>query len=198
MNNRLPSRRRARAATLAGLALASLLLSLGLLAAGCGEGSSDADTTVTTASGQTTATTAAAGTTSGTELGEAVGAAWAEVTQKLNALLAGRPEAGSVQSEVAALKEEYVQKFVAFGEQRLGLDSGAQDDADAALLSALNDAANADWYKTYMRTYEAYAYMSGDVEFTNLLASFNILTQYSDFELLKEQAPDEAARLGIK
>jgi len=42
------------------------------------------------------------------------------------------------------------------------------------------------------------SYPEDDLAFKNLLASFNILTQYADFDLLKQQAPEEAARLGIE
>jgi len=32
----------------------------------------------------------------------------------------------------------------------------------------------------------------------DLLKDFSILTQYTDFDLLKQQEPEEAARLGIQ
>jgi hypothetical protein len=181
-----------------GVVLVCLLVSLGVVLAGCGGGSSGTATTATTAAGETTTTTAGTAAMSGTDLGEAVGATWAEAMQKLNALLADQPEASAVQSQLEALKEEYIQKMVAYGQQRLALDSAAQAEATAATSAALNAAANADWYTTYNSNWEAYTYISGDVDFTNLLASFNTLTQYADFELLKKQNPDEASRLGIK
>jgi hypothetical protein len=199
MNDRLPRRYRFHTTmwSVFGLVLACLVLSLGLVVVGCGGGASQTDTTAA-ATGETTATTAAVEEMGGTELGEAIGAAWAEATQKLNALLEGQPEASAVQADVKALKEEYVQKMVAFGEQRQTLDAGAQTEASSATVLALDRAAGADWYATYVTNYEAYSYSSGNVDFCNLLASFRILTQYGDFELLKSQDPEEAARLGIE
>ncbi len=186
-----------------GLVLVCLLLPLGLVMSGCGEGD-ETDTTVAAAADSTittgaemTLTTAAATEMSGTQLGEAIGAAWTEAMQKLNTILEGQPEASAVQSQVAELKEEYVQKLVAFGEQRETLDTATKAEVDAAILEAFNRAAGTDWYTTYMSNYEAYAYLSGDVEFTNLVADFHILAQYANFDLLKSQEPEEAARLGI-
>jgi hypothetical protein len=175
------------------LTVACLLLAVGLIAAGCGGGSSSG-TTATSA----TATSAASATMSGSDLGKAEGVLWAEAMQKLNALLDGTPSADAVKDKVAALKEEYVQKLVALGKQREALDASAKADADSAAASALAAAANETWYKAYMDYYDQYNYQSGDVDFVNLLSSFNILTQYADFELLKKQAPAEATRLGIQ
>jgi hypothetical protein len=201
MNDRL-SRRHAHASTLlmSALLVACLVVSTGLVVVGCGSGS-EADTTATTASGDATATTAATADVAnmtGAELGEAIGATWAEAMQALNAALEGQPEASTVQAKLEDLKEQYIQKMVAYGKQRQTLDAAAQAEVDAATLASLNSAATAEWYKTYMDNYDHYSYASGDVEFTNILAAFNDLQVYADFELLKSQEPDEATRLGIQ
>lgn len=188
--------------------IACLLLLLGLAAAGCGGGSST-DTTATTVAANTvaantTATTGAATDTTSAapqtpaELGKAIGATWTEAMQTLVGLLDDQPEPADVKDEIANLKEGYVQKLVAFGEQKEALDTAGKAEVDSAVTSALSAAADTEWYANYMDIYDAYSYMSGDVDFTNLIAGFNILTQYADFDLLKKQAPDEAARLGIE
>ena len=64
------------------------------------------------------------------------------------------------------------------------------------LAQSLEAMGNEPWYQSYKTLYEYYA--DDDLSFANLLASFNILTQYADFELLKAQDPEEAARLGIQ
>ena len=66
----------------------------------------------------------------------------------------------------------------------------------ARIASALAAAAGQDWWERYTEIQGHYA--SGDVEFGNLIADFNVITQYADLDLLKQQAPDEAARLGIE
>lgn len=169
-----------------------LLLVLGLALAACG-GSND--TATTTTGGDATVTTQKAQ-MSAEDLGNAAGAAWAEGMQKLVSLLASRPDAATAKPQVADLKEEYIQKLVALGRQIAALEPGDRAKAGARVVAALESAAGADWFKSYMDLYKDYS--GGDLDFANLLASFNILTQYADFELLKTQAPDEAARLGIK
>jgi hypothetical protein len=180
------------------LVLACLVLSLGLVLVGCGGESSDTETTAATATGETTATTAGAETMGTSELVDAILATWAEAVQKLNTLLEGQPGAGTVKASVEALKEEYVQKLVEFGYEKEAMSESDKAQVDSQLSSRLVSLENEAYYATYMENWEAYAYASGDVEFTNLLASFNVLTQYADFELLKAQLPEEAARLGIE
>jgi len=148
--------------------------------------------------GGTSATTAESTTTSAGELGKAVGVLWVEAMQKLNTLVADFPSAAEASDGVTALQEEYIQKLVALGEQREALDDSGKAEADSAIAAALSAAANEDWYTTYLNNYDAYGYEGGDVDFVNLIGSFNILTQYANFDLLKKQEPAEATRLGIE
>lgn len=177
-----------------------LVLSLGTAVIGCGGDSSDPATTATTASGSdgTTATTIATGEMSPSELADAIVATWVEVMQELNVLLEGLPGPASVQPDVEALKEEYIHKLVELGRVKEVLDEADRASVDSDLRSRIFPLSDEAWYITYKDTYDDYAYASGNVEFCNLLASFNILTQYADFTLLKQQLPDEASRLGIE
>ena len=130
------------------------------------------------------------------DLGDAIGTTWAEAMQKLTALLESKPEVGAVKGQVEQLKEEYVAKLVELGTKREALSTGDQAQVGLRTVAALEGAADAPWYVSYNTIYGYYS--SGDQDFANLLASFNILTQYAEFDLLKQQAPEEAARLGIK
>ena len=110
-----------------GLACASVMLALGLVLAGCGGGSADTDTTAPATAEQPTITTEQAASTEsmdGSELADAIFATWTEAMQKLNTLLADRPDPASVQTQVEQLKEEYIQKLVALGHQVAALDLG--------------------------------------------------------------------------
>ncbi len=197
-----PSRSHPRAQfrSLIPVAVVCLALALGLLASGCGSTTpSDTSASTAAAGGSTTSLTGSEATSmSGGELGQAAAALWAEATQRLNTVLEGMPSVDDVKDDVAALKEEYVQKLIALGKARRSMDASAKAQADSAIASAFSAAADEVWYTTYLATYDEYAYQSGDVDFVNLLGSFNILTQYADFELLKQQEPDEATRLGIE
>jgi hypothetical protein len=199
MNERLPrsGRAHAPARSALGLLLVCLVFAAGLLLAGCGGGSPDSASTTTSAgAGEAVSTTAQAASMSPSDLGDAIGATWAEAMQKLTALLESKPEVSAVKGQVEQLKEEYVGKLVELGTKREALSTGDQAQVGLRTVAALEGAADAPWYVSYNTIYGYYS--SGDQDFANLLASFNILTQYAEFELLKQQAPEEAARLGIK
>lgn len=199
MNPRFPSSRQActRGWTRSGVVLACLLcaLTLLLLLAACGGSASDTSGATTTP-GDSVSTTARAAGMSSSELGDAIGATWSEAMQKLVTLLANKPEIAVVQSQVEQLKEEYITKLVDLGRQREVLTASDKAQTGLRTAAALEAAGDEAWYASYKSLYEDYS--SGDVEFANLLASFNIFTQYADFELLKQQAPEEAARLGVE
>lgn len=191
--------------------VASVILLLGALTIGCGDGSSDPGTTATTAAtGTTTVSTpsAAIGATepasiasaTGTdwqELADAVFAIWSESLQQLNVLLDDLPEPTTVEAEVRSLKEESIRELVALGRIRETLTTSDRESIDSRLWSNLYATEDEGWYQLYADIHKAYIYANADVDFCNLVQSFNILTQYADFALLKEQEPEEAARLGI-
>ncbi len=130
------------------------------------------------------------------ELGDAAVATWSEAMQELVALLESKPEAATIQSQVEQLKETYVVKLVALGRLREALSDSDKAKVSSGITAGLEATADEPWFMSYMEIYDGYS--DGDLGFANLLASFNILTQYADFELLKQQAPEEAARLGIE
>ena len=154
--------------------------------------------------GQTSSTNAGP-TTSSTEppnvvLAKEVGATWEEAVQKLVPLLQGTPPFASIQQSVAALKEEYVQKMVVLGKQIATL---SPDDIQAAYDRAqdiLSSTAGSDWFKSYTDLYNVYAAQEDEAaqQFAVLLSTFDTLTEYAFFNVLKDQDPDEATRLGIQ
>ncbi|MBN1320398.1 MAG: hypothetical protein JXA87_06085 [Thermoleophilia bacterium] len=183
--------------------LSFLLLSLGAAAVGCGGedaktdttavtvGSSEAPETTASGAGEETADIARMG---GTELATATITAWNECLVKLTTLLEGMPDPATVQPQVEALKEEYIQKFVAYGRQQQTFDE------EQLRLWRIEHGINsppafAD-YQTAANAYIADA--STPADFVDLLKDFSILTQYTDFALLRQQEPEEAARLGIQ
>lgn len=152
--------------------------------------------------GQTSSTAAVTATTEApaVQLGKQVAATWSEAIQKLVPLLEGTPPIASLQAPVAQLKEEYVQKMVALGRQIAALDESQRQTAYARSTDILDSTANSDWFQSYMRLYTLYAAGSDQTsqDFAVLLSTFNTLTQYAFFEVLKGQDPDEAQRLGIE
>jgi hypothetical protein len=184
--SRRPGRRPARLT--ASVVCAVALLASGLIVVGCG-GSSTAESSAPAAAEEIESM-------SGSELGDAAGATWTAAMQELVTMLADKPEPATVKAQVEELKEQTVQKLVALGRQRAALEPTEKAEMAARISSALAAATGQDWWERYAEIQGHYA--SGDVEFGNLIADFNVITQYADLDLLKQQAPDEAARLGIE
>jgi hypothetical protein len=134
------------------------------------------------------------------ELGKQIGATWSEAIQKLVPMLEGTPPIASLQAPVAQLKEEYVQKMVALGRQVETLDVEQQGDVYARAQDILDATAGTDWFTRYVTLYDQYAANTDQAsqDFAILLSTFNTLTEYAFFDVLKDQDPDEAARLGIQ
>jgi len=132
-------------------------------------------------------------------LGRQVAATWQESIQRLVATIEGVPPIASVEAEVAALKEEYVQKMVALGREIYGLPAFDQQTVYERTDDILASMGNDDWFLSYKSLYERYAGGDGQAsqDFAVLLAGFNTLTQYAFFDMLKAQEPGEAQRLGI-
>ena len=166
-----------------------------LLLTACG-GDDSGSNTATTAGGQSATTAAQPEEMTPDEIADAVGATWADAIQELVALLESKPEASAIKSQVEQLKESYIGKLVALGRLREALSDSDRARVSSGITTALDGFADEPWFASYMDIYDGYS--DGDLDFANLLASFNILTQYADFDLLKQQAPEEAARLGIE
>ncbi len=133
-------------------------------------------------------------------LGKEVAATWQEAIERLVAVLRGTPPIASIQSTVADMKEEYVQRLVGLGRQINELQPYEQQSAYDRSADILASTAGTDWFLEYKTLYEHYA-AGGDQEsqdFAVLLSTFNTLTQYAFFDVLKVQEPEEAARLGVE
>lgn len=185
---------RPRLAWVIGFVMACGVVCLAPLVIGCGGGPS-AYTPATQVPANETTTTEAPVTAATVATG--VVDTWAEAMQRLAGLLDGTPQPVAIRAEVEDLKEEYIQRFVTYGRQRLELTSAEQEEMSSLTFLGMSALRAEPWYQNYMSTYKQH-YSSGEVEFSNLPASFNILTQYADFDLLKQQAPEEAARLGVE
>jgi hypothetical protein len=116
--------------------------------------------------------------------------------KEVAALIKDKPEPGTVKDKVAELKETYIKKFVELGRKRETLDESAKQKYNMTLVASLGNALNDDDFKAYQEAIKPY--FATNQDFYKLINSFNIITQYVDFELLKQQEPKEAERLGIK
>ena len=112
---------------------------------------------------------------------------------ELNDLLADKPAAEDVLANVTALKEKYVDRFVGYGKARLDFSEADNSKVNLAVRIGLGRVPD-EIFSAYSENHKHYF----NTDLKDLILSFNIITQYADFELLKQQAPEEAARLGIE
>ena len=177
-----------------------LAVVLATLAAGsaCGGGDADSpDGDATAPSGAASSPEATKSTTlSPAELGDAVFARYAEGIKEVTKLVEGHPPAAEVKPKVAEVKEAAIQDLVKLGHQYEALSTSDRAQVDAKVLSAVTQAGSSDWYTAYAKT--TTLYMTEDRDLYEEIRSFNIITQYAFFDLLKKQEPEEAQRLGIK
>lgn len=170
---------------------------------GCGGSSGDADGTTTEAS-ETAAITDATpvpteapvgtpDTASPDELGDSIGVLYVAAYDDVIAALEDRPDAAEATIELTALRDQYIEQLVELGWQREALDEPSRATVDARISSALMRLP-AETLTEYQAAIDHY---TSDAELDTLIRSFNIIGQYANFELLREQEPSEAARLGI-
>ena len=129
------------------------------------------------------------------ELGQKIGDIYIKAMTDLVSLLKERPAALEVKSEVEVMKEAYVQELYALGKKRESLDDSARSAVDSQIARKariLNDMPEFNAFNDLQQ------YYFQDRDFHKLIMSFNIITQYAAFDLLKKQEPEEAARLGIQ
>ncbi|MBB5021495.1 hypothetical protein [Desulfurispira natronophila] len=99
-------------------------------------------------------------------------------------------QADEVVRKLIEHKEFLIGKFVELGHQYLKISPQDQEAGQRLLLDKLQDM-DAHTWSTYMATLSQYP------EFSRQLADYNLITQYAFFDLLWQQLPDEADRLGI-
>lgn len=129
------------------------------------------------------------------ELGDKIGAVYVGSLEAVTKLLENKPDAATALPPVKELKEKTIQQLVELGKQREALGTADRASVDTAINLALMKISNEAWYKTYT---DLSQYYFKEQDLQKVLASFNIIGQYANFDLLKKQEPAEAQRLGIK
>lgn len=128
-------------------------------------------------------------------LGEEIGKKYNEMMDKLIMILEYGDDLEKLKQDVADLKEEYIEIYVEYGRMREKLSESDRPKVDSALMSYFGTLDN-ERFKKYSVLQQDY--FAKDSDLGGEISSFNILTQYAFFELLKKQEPKEAERLGIE
>lgn len=211
MNNQIQKQKMHSAFSPFGRGLTTLLgalMALILLTA-CGGDGGSAGTSVDAMQGEGSAAPASSGVdvaaaNTPEEIGQAVADVYVQAFADLGAALADHPDETVALDRMRELRERHIQDLVALGRKIETLSEGGK----ATVQSAVSRVQSGLQYDPEIKPiYEAYTalhghyreagVMSANREFNQLFASFNILTQYAFFDLLKRQNPEEAERLGI-
>lgn len=170
----------------------ALLLTTVLLAA-CGGGAGQAAEGTGAAKAQPAAQKAEEMTPA--DLGDTIGAVYADAIEAVTKETSSHPEPSVLRPKLEKMREDYIARLVELGRAREALGAADRATVDSRIRMSMS--------MIPMSTFSAYAdgqsqYFSSDKELANLIASFNVITQYASFDLLKKQAPKEAERLGIQ
>lgn len=127
-------------------------------------------------------------------IGDAVGALYIDTMRQVTAALEGKPEVDVAKAKLTEIKADAVGKLVELGRKRAALDGAGKAAADRGVRGAMRRVPP-EVFEAFSAAHKHYA--TADREMGDLLASFNVITQYAAFELLKKQAPEEFERLGL-
>jgi hypothetical protein len=127
-------------------------------------------------------------------LGQKIGSSYVETLKQVVAMLNDKPPAADAKAMLGDMKNWTIELMVNLGREREALSVADRAKADTVLSSRIAGVP-ADLFKEYQAGQMHY---KDDRELFQLIADFNIITQYANFELLKKQLPEEAKRLGIQ
>ncbi len=127
-------------------------------------------------------------------LGNRVGELYGQMYVDLHEIATQGLPAEELAPLVAEMKEDYIGQFVELGAIREGMTDEQKNTVDSAIMRYFYDM---DMEIARSVTDMINFYRPEDGELANNMSQMNILTQYADYELLRSQSPDEAARLGI-
>ena len=125
-------------------------------------------------------------------LGDLIGETYVAAVEDVVELVADRPDGPAAETEVRTLKERYIREFVELGKLREALEPESRSVVDARIGIIVNGI-SPDLFTEFQQVHAHY--QSTNPVMADLVISFNIITQYSNFELLAQQDPEEAARV---
>jgi hypothetical protein len=127
-------------------------------------------------------------------LGNKIGSSYVETLKQVVVMLNDKPPAADAKAMLSDLKQWTIELMVGLGREREALSPAERAKADMTLSQRIA-AVPADLFNEYQAGQMAY---QDDRDLFQLIADFNIITQYANFDLLKKQLPEEANRLGIQ
>ncbi len=129
------------------------------------------------------------------DLAEEVSQHYFDALDRLGEILDQGLAMDDLREEVGELKDEYIALLLPYGYQREEMSDAERDKFASTMNLAivLSTPPALDKLNATVASLKG----AGETSLANEILSFNIITQYAYFELLKEQEPQEAERLGI-
>jgi hypothetical protein len=129
------------------------------------------------------------------ELGDEVTQHYFDALDEMETLLGRELPPDSLRTEIQTLKDKYIETFVSYGHKREAMSDADREvfDSRVRLAVTLSTPGALDT----MNKAQASLIEDGEKEMADEVMSFNIITQYVFFDLLKAQEPEEAQRLGV-
>jgi len=128
------------------------------------------------------------------DVGEAIGAIYVDAMKKVIEMGKDHPPFEEIKPKLKALKDECISRLVKLGKVKDGLAEEQKAKINRTVRAKMAEVRSL--FTEYGNA--ANYYMNKDRETYELFTSFNVITQYADFDLLRKQEPEEAKRLGIE
>lgn len=128
------------------------------------------------------------------KLGVQIGEIYCDVMRKLVKMLDSRPDVDTLKPKLQEFQDKTISQIVELGKAKEGLDEGQKGVVNRDLTTEMRKISG-DEFKAFSAAVSHYRPLDNDL--ANQISSFNTITQYADFELLKKQKPKEFKRLGL-
>jgi hypothetical protein len=176
------------------LAITVILCALAFGVSACGKKDAAPDTAAAATAQPAVPAVPAASGDPAENLGQKIGSSYIETLKQVVAMLNDKPPVADARAMLMDMKNWTIELMVNLGKEREALSIADRARVDQ-VLSGRIAAVPADLFKEYQA---GQLFYQNDRELFQLIADFNIITQYANFDLLKKQLPEEAKRLGIK
>ena len=129
------------------------------------------------------------------DLGAEIGQAYLKMMEEVGAAVATGSDPATIHPLIDQLKAKYVDTFVALGRQREALAPNDREKCDSASMSLMRQVSDETLQAIDAA---ATACKESDAELAKHFAELERITRYANFDQLRTQLPDEAARLGVR
>jgi hypothetical protein len=128
-------------------------------------------------------------------VGKAISDLYLGVMQKVVSFMKNRPDPKELATQLTQLKDETIKQMVDLGKKREALDTTGKKGVDDSIMQTMNKL-DPNMFTEFLDGKNHYGKL--DPNLGKLIMDFHMIPQYAVFDNLKQHAPEEAKRLGIK